>query len=100
MEVLESAREVFDGLDTRSFACFSVVGVFEGTPAILPKSRAAPGVFGVLDAPKEANAPDPSPNALDAPAAGEEMVVDDGVATLKGFLLLCDELSPCLRPSV
>lgn len=67
---------------------------------MLPKSRAPPGVLGVLDVPKEAKAPDPRPNALDAPAAGEEIVADDGVARLKGFLLLCDELSPCLRPSV
>lgn len=73
----------------------------EGCPAMLPKSSAVPGVLGVLDAPKEANAPDPRPNALDAAAAaaGEE-VVADGVARLKGFLLLCDELSPCLRPRV
>ena len=100
MELFDSSREVFDCLETRSFVCFSAVGVFEGAPIILPKSRAPPGVLGVFDAPKEAKAPDPRPKALDAPAAGEEMVVDDGVVRLKGFLLLCDEPSPCLRPSV
>lgn len=88
-------------METRSLACFSAVGVLEGTAAArLAKSRAPPGVFGVFDAPKDAKAPEPRPNALDAPAAGEEMVVEDGVARLKGFLLLCDELSPCLRPWV
>lgn len=101
MELFESARDVFDGLEARSLVCFSVVGVFEkGAPTMLPKSRAPPGVLGVFDAPKEAKAPDPRPNALDAPAAGEEMEADEGVARLKGFLLLCDELSPCLLPSV
>lgn len=100
MELFESVREVFDSLEARSFAGFSTVGVFAGTPVIFPKSKAPPGVFGVFDAPKEAKAPDPRPNALDAPAAGEEIVVDAGVARLKGFLLLCDELSPCLLPNV
>jgi hypothetical protein len=39
---------------------------------MLPKSKALPGVFGVLvDPPKDAKAPDPRPNALDAPAVGD-----------------------------
>lgn len=74
---------------------FSVVGVFADEPTTLPKSSADPGVFGVFEAPKDANAPDPKPNALDAPAVGD--VTD--VIELKGFLLLCDEESPLL-PSV
>src|SRR6266542_3439246 len=63
----------------------------------LTKSNAPLGVFSVLEDPKDANAPDPNPNALDAPAVGEEMEDADGDIALKGFLLLCEELFPCLR---
>jgi len=92
--MLECVRDVFEALVTRSFACFSVVGVLATR---LPKSKAPLGVFGVLEDPKDANAPDPNPNALDAPAVGEEMEDADGDIALKGFLLLCEELFPCLR---
>ena len=54
----------------------------------------APGVFGVLTAPKDANAPVPSPNAEEA----LDGVLAEGVRPLKGFDLFCDELSPVLRP--
>lgn len=40
-------------------------------PITLLKSSAVPGVLDVLEVPKEANAPDPSPNALDAPVVGD-----------------------------
>jgi len=66
----------------------------------LLKSNAPPGVFGVLEAPKDANAPDPRPNALEAPVVGEAREVVEGDMALKGFLLLCDEVSPFLRPNV
>jgi len=39
------------------------------------KSNAVPGVFGVLDVePNDANAPEPSPNAEDAPGAAVTLV--------------------------
>jgi hypothetical protein len=66
----------------------------------LPKpaiSRDAPGVLGVFaEEPKEANAPDPSPNAEDAPFdVGEEMfAVVSGDIPLKGFDLPVLPLSP------
>ena len=53
-----------------------------------PKSRAVPGDLGVLtDDPKDANAPEPRPNAEEAPAVGEAtlVVVVDGEMVLKGF---------------
>ena len=60
-------------------------------PAALAKSKADPGVFGVLPTlPKLANAPLPKPKADDAPApvgeATEEVVM--GLMALKGLLLL------------
>lgn len=45
----------------------------------------APGVFGVLAEPKEANAPDPKPKADEAPAEGDGAFVVRGKITLKGF---------------
>ena len=59
----------------------------------VPKSKAVPGVFGVLaDEPKEANAPDPSPNADDAPVEGDvTLVVARGGMPLRGFVLLLNE---------
>lgn len=55
------------------------------------KSRFSPGVFtsdeppGVLGAPNEANAPDPSPKAEEALVDGEETPPDSGDIALKGF---------------
>lgn len=84
---------------TKSLVCFSVVGVwvFAAPPTAELKSSALPGVFGVLEDPKEANAPDPRPNALEAPAVGDASEEAEGDIELKGFLLLCAERSPCLR---
>lgn len=94
-EGLESAREFFEGFEASFLICFSVVGVFADGPTIPPKSSTPPGVFGVFEDPNEANAPDPRPNAFDAPAVGDEMVEVESV--LKGFLVLCEEVSPvCL----
>jgi len=98
---LESAREAFDIFVTMSLACFSMAGVLADNATTLPKSRAVPGVFGIFEDPKDANAPEPRPNALDAPAVGEAMEVTEGDAVLKGFLVPCDEVSPpCFLPSV
>ena len=52
------------------------------------KSRAVPGdLGGLVDDPKDANAPEPSPKAEEAPAAGEFplLVVVEGDMVLKGF---------------
>ena len=55
-----------------------------------------PGVLGVLaEDPKDANAPDPSPKAEDAPVVGEAtVVVVKGEIPLKGFDLPLVEPSP------
>lgn len=67
--------------------------------AVLLKSKAVPGVLGVLAAdPNEANAPDPRPKAEDPAVVGEAIVVlVNGGMALKGFLPPCDELSPPKR---
>lgn len=50
-------------------------------------SSVPPGVLGVLaDEPNEAKAPDPSPNAFDAPAPGEETPPERGDMALKGLV--------------
>ena len=65
----------------------------------LMKSKAVPGVFGVFpEDPNEAKAPDPSPNAEEAPAVGEAiLVVVTGAMPLNGFDLLLKEPSPPKR---
>ena len=59
-------------------------------------SEPAPGVFGaLLEDPNEAKAPDPSPNAEDAPAVGDATApLPPGVSALKGLGLPCEEVSP------
>lgn len=59
------------------------------------KAPAAPGVFGVLTDPKEANAPDPKPKAEDAPAEGEFVV--NGEMVLKGLDFAWEDDSPARR---
>jgi hypothetical protein len=71
-----------------------VGGVEPIPPAAFPKSKAVPGVLGVLEAPKDANAPVPKPNA-DAPAVGEATFAEfKGEMALKGFERPPCELSP------
>lgn len=98
--VFESVRDAFEGLVPRSLICFSAVGVFAAAPTTLLKSSAPPGVLGPFEDPKDAKAPDPSPNALAAPAVGEARELPEGDIALKGFLLLCEDVSPCLLPRV
>ena len=51
-----------------------------------PKSKAVPGVLGVFVAePNEAKAPDPGPNAFEAPAEGDDTPPVRGEMALKGF---------------
>lgn len=81
-----------------SFSRFSAPEI-EAFPE-LPVSRDVPGVLGVFtEDPKEANAPEPSPNAEDAPfGVGEEMfVVVRGDIPLNGLDLLLPAVSPPKR---
>lgn len=77
-----------------SFSRFSAPEV-EALP-MPPISRDVPGVLGVFaEDPKDANAPEPSPNAEDAPfGVGEEIfVVVSGEIPLNGFGLPLPALS-------
>ena len=69
-----------------SFTALSAFGV-------LPKSRADPGVLGVLlDDPNDAKTPEPKPNADDAPLVGDAtLFVERGVIPLSGLVLLLKE---------
>jgi hypothetical protein len=82
-----------------SFRSPGVVGAAVELVAAVLKSKAVPGVFGVLLAdPNEANAPDPRPNAEEPAVVGEaRLVLVKGDMALKGFLPPCDELSPPRR---
>lgn len=51
----------------------------------------------VFEDPNEANAPDPSPNAVEAPLDGVTRPAAGVVALLNGFDLLCDESKPLAR---
>ena len=75
-----------------SFSRFSLGVVGVG----LPRSKDVLGVLGVLAAdPKDANAPDPSPKAEDAPVVGEAtVVVVKGEMPLKGLDFPLAEPSP------
>ena len=102
MVLLDSESDALDaGLPIALLASASLPADLSPAPGVFAPPSAAskglPGVFGVLPDPKDANAPEPSPNALDAPPPppGEATL---GVGTLlKGFVLPCDELSPPKR---
>lgn len=72
-----------------------VVGAAAGVAAVL-KSNAVPGVFGVLLAdPKDAKAPDPSPNAEEPPVVGDASAPGvNGEMALKGLRPPCDDVAP------
>lgn len=73
------------GLRWLSSSLFSLAGV---PVSLFPKSKAVPGVFGVLLAlPKLANAPLPSPKAPPAPVVG--LAVATGPVELNGLLPFC-----------
>ncbi len=99
---LESDNDAFDALgamvfvEVASLRLFSAVGVL-APPRTLPKSKALPGDLGVFEDPNDANAPEPSPNALDAPAVGEGTTFVGGDIALKGFDFPCDDVSPPYR---
>lgn len=80
-----------------SFLSDGVAGAGADKAADL-KSKAEPGVLGVFaEEPKDAKAPEPSPNAVEAPVVGEANApgVSGGMA-LNGFLPPCEE-SPGYR---
>lgn len=69
----------------------------DAAPADLPKSNAVPGVLGVF-VPNDANAPVPSPKAVEPPDIGDEvLLVVKGEMALKGFVFPCDESAPPKR---
>lgn len=83
-------------LGTIFFSSFSNSFFSAGADAAaLLKSKAVPGVLGVLvDEPNEAKAPDPRPKALE-PATGEDIpLVLKGVTVLKGLFLPWEEVLP------
>lgn len=98
---LLSAREAFEPFSVRlrtepeSLELFSILGF--AAPAIPPKSRAFPGDLGVFAEPKEAKAPDPRPNAPEAPMVGEARAPVEGDMELKGFGFACEGVSPPWR---
>lgn len=79
---------------TASFSRFSTTGVVE-----LLRSRDAPGVRGVLAVdPKDANAPEPSPKAEEAPfVEGVTLLVVNGGMPLNGLDLPLVDTSPPKR---
>jgi hypothetical protein len=87
---LEAVREVLEFFcamlfpKDASFAPFSKVDVL-APPTTLPKSRAFPADFGAFAEPNEAKAPEPRPNALEAPAVGDDMPAVGEGSALKGF---------------
>lgn len=96
IEVLEAlAPTVRVAPVLRSLAFFSAVGVL--APTALLKSSALPGDLGVFEAPKEANAPDPRPKALEADV-GDATEETAGELRLNGLALPpWDGVSPPLR---
>ena len=61
-----------------SFSCFSLESCVD--------SELVPGVLGtLLEVPKDAKAPDPRPNAEEAPVVGEATVALEDVMELKGL---------------
>ena len=75
-----------------SFSCFSLESWVD--------SELVPGVLGALfELPKDAKAPDPSPNAEEAPTVGEATAaLEDDVTELKGLdFPLWDDASPPKR---
>ena len=90
-----------DLLSSFSNSFFSCDGAPVGVEGLdLAKSNAVPGVFGVLVAePKDANAPEPRPNAEEPPAVGDDTAcVLRGATVLKGLFLLEDMLPKRLGP--
>jgi hypothetical protein len=79
-----------------SFEPFSRVGVFAPLRT-LPKSRALLGGFEGFTEPKDAKAPEPNPNALEAPALGVVIVLAGDGSGLKAFDFPCEVVSPPCR---
>ena len=77
------------------FFSAGVVGAASGVAAVL-KSKAVPGVFGVLlTDPKDAKAPEPSPNAEEPPVVGEARAPGvNGEMVLNGLRPPCDDVAP------
>jgi hypothetical protein len=90
---LVSEMDVILGAFANTFRA-SLFGGALGTADPIAVSKGLPVVFGVLAEPNDAKAPDPKPNALDAPV-GETKPTPGVVA--KGLGLTCDGVSPPWR---
>ena len=91
----ESERDELElGLPIGPPEYLSAPGVLAETLVPREASKGFPGDLGVLAEPKEANAPEPRPKALDAPPVGEPRAPEEAVDELKGLDLPCEELSP------
>jgi hypothetical protein len=81
-----------------SFLSAGVVGLELDVEVVVVdlKSKAVPGVLGVLAVePKDANAPEPSPNADEPPVVGEAKPPGvSGDTPLNGFRPPCEESPP------
>ena len=94
--LVKEANDAFGLTSAPPFSFEASLSRFSVAEVELLKSKAVPGVLGVLpDEPNEAKAPDPSPNAEEAPLVGEAtLVVVTGATPLKGLDLLLKDPSP------
>ena len=95
----DSFRALFTALLAGlSFFSLGVAGVVAEVAVVL-KSKAVPGVFGVLVAdPNDAKAPEPNPKADEPAVVGEARPPPvNGEMALNGFRPPCDEVSPPRR---
>ena len=93
-ETLFSAMDAMLGALGMATLLPSFGGGFLGTADPIAVSKGFPPDFGVLAEPKEAKAPEPNPNALEAPVVGDTKL-PPGV--LKGLALPCADVSPPWR---
>lgn len=95
-----SFRALFTILPGGFFSA-GVVGAAAGAAVVL-KSKAVPGVLGVLLAePNEAKAPEPRPKAEEPPVVGDARAPGvKGEMALKGLRPPCEEVSPPKRFAV
>ena len=97
--LVKDARDAFGLTSVPSLSFEASFSRFSVAELELLKSKAVPGVLGVLpDEPNDAKAPDPNPKADEAPVVGEAtLVVVTGAMPLNGFDLLLKDPSPPKR---
>lgn len=83
-------------LPTALGASLDAPGFWTAEP--MAESKGFPRDLGVFADPKEANAPEPRPKALEAPLVGDVTPPPaPGVVALKGPVLMCEGVSPLWR---